>query len=46
LVVMLYPDDSVAMGAAVVVVLATFYGTCRHRLIARPKSTLEQMPVS
>jgi TRAP transporter 4TM/12TM fusion protein len=46
LVVMLYPDDSVAMGAAVVVALATFYGTYRHRLIARPKSTLQQMPVS
>ena len=46
LVVMLYPDDSVATGAAGVVVLATFYGTYRHRLIARPKSTLEQMPVS
>ena len=45
LVVMLYPDDSVAMGAAVFVVLATFYGTFRHRLIARPKSALEQVPV-
>jgi len=46
LVVMLYPDDSVALGAAVVVMLATFYGTYRHGLIARPKSTLEQLPVS
>ena len=46
LVVMLYPDDSVALGAAVVVMLATFYGTYRHGLIARPKSALEQMPVS
>jgi surface polysaccharide O-acyltransferase-like enzyme len=46
LVVMLYPDDTVALGAAVVVMLATFYGTYRHGLIARPKSTLEQVPVS
>jgi TRAP transporter 4TM/12TM fusion protein len=46
LVVMLYPNDTVATGAAVVVALATFYGTYRHRLIARPKSTLEQVPVS
>jgi len=46
LVVMLYPDDSVALGAAVVVMLATFYGTYRHGLIARPKSALEQLPVS
>ena len=50
LAVMLYPDDNVALGAAVVVALATFYGTYRHRLIyrssARPKSALEQMPAS
>jgi TRAP-type uncharacterized transport system fused permease subunit len=50
LVVMLYPDDNVALGAAAAVALATFYGTYRHRLIYRPtdrpKSTLEQMPVS
>jgi hypothetical protein len=46
LVVMLYPDDTVAMAAAVIVALATFYGTYRHRLIARPKSTLDPMPVS
>jgi TRAP transporter 4TM/12TM fusion protein len=46
LVVMLYPDDTVALGAAGVVMLATFYGTYRHGLIARPKSTLEQVPVS
>jgi len=26
--------------------LATFYGTYRHGLIARPKSALEQLPVS
>jgi TRAP transporter 4TM/12TM fusion protein len=45
LVVMLYPNDSVAMGAAVIVVLATFYGTYRHRLIARPKSGLQPEPV-
>jgi hypothetical protein len=30
LIVMLYPDDSVATGAAVVV-LAIFYGPYRHR---------------
>ena len=46
LVVMLYPDDTVALSAAVVVVLATFYGTYRHRLLARPKSTLDPAPVS
>jgi TRAP transporter 4TM/12TM fusion protein len=37
LVVMLYPNDNVALGAAVVVMLATFYGTYRHRLICREK---------
>jgi TRAP transporter 4TM/12TM fusion protein len=37
LVVMLYPNDHVALGAAVVVMLATFYGTYRHRLICREK---------
>jgi hypothetical protein len=46
LVVMLYPDDTVALSAAVIVALATFYGTYRHRLLARPKSTLEPVPVS
>ena len=50
LVVMLYPDDTVALGAAVAVALATFYGTYRHRLIcrtsARPQSALEQVPAS
>jgi TRAP-type uncharacterized transport system fused permease subunit len=40
LVVMLYPDDTLALGAAVVVALATFYGTYRHGFIARPKSAL------
>jgi TRAP transporter 4TM/12TM fusion protein len=48
LVVMLYPDDNVALGAAVVVALGTFYGTYRHRLICRtsprPKSAFEQAP--
>jgi hypothetical protein len=42
---MLYPSDSVALGAAVVVALATFYGTYRHGIIARPKSALAQTPV-
>jgi TRAP transporter 4TM/12TM fusion protein len=37
LVVMLYPNDNVALGSAVVVMLATFYGTYRHRLICREK---------
>jgi len=37
LVVMLHPNDHVALGAAVVVMLATFYGTYRHRLICREK---------
>jgi hypothetical protein len=50
LVVMLYPGDTVALGAAVVVMLATIYGTYRHRLICRtgagPKSVLEQAPAS
>jgi TRAP-type uncharacterized transport system fused permease subunit len=46
LVAMLYPDDTVALGTAVVVALATCYGTYRHGLIARPKSTLAQMPVT
>jgi len=30
----------------VIVALVTFYGTYRHGLIARPKSTLQQVPVS
>jgi TRAP transporter 4TM/12TM fusion protein len=50
LVVMLYPNDTVAEGAAVVVALAILYGTYRHRLIcrtsARPQSALEQVPAS
>lgn len=37
LVVMLYPGDRVALGAAVVVALATFYGTYQHRLICRER---------
>ncbi|MGE5258692.1 MAG: TRAP transporter permease [Hyphomicrobiales bacterium] len=41
LVVMLYPSDSIAMGAAAIVLLATIYGVYRHRLIARPKSALQ-----
>lgn len=42
LVVMLYPNDTVALGAAVVVALVTFYGTYRHGIIARPNSLLAQ----
>jgi flagellar motor component MotA len=38
LVAMLYPNDTVALGTAVVVALVTFYGTYRHGIIARPKS--------
>jgi TRAP transporter 4TM/12TM fusion protein len=45
-VVMFHPDGNVAIGAAVVVVPVTIYGTHRHGLIARPKSALGQMPVS
>ncbi len=44
LVMMLYPSDKVALGAAVVVVLATFYGTYRHRIISRPKTELPPQP--
>jgi TRAP transporter 4TM/12TM fusion protein len=40
LVVMLYPNDNMALGAAVVVMLATFYGTYRHRLICRETRAL------
>ena len=43
-VVMFHPDGYVALGAAVVVVPATIYGTYRHRLIARPKSGLQSQP--
>ena len=46
LAAMLYPDDTVALGAAVIVALVTFYGTYRHKTISRPKSTLQQAPVS
>jgi TRAP transporter 4TM/12TM fusion protein len=45
LVVMLYPNDRVALAAAVVVMLATFYGTYRHRLIYRAKRASAQEPV-
>jgi TRAP transporter 4TM/12TM fusion protein len=45
-VVMFHPDGNVAIGAAVVVVPATIYGTYRHGLIARPKSGLQSQPVS
>ena len=37
LVVMLYPGDQVALGAAVVVALATVYGTYQHRHICRER---------
>jgi TRAP transporter 4TM/12TM fusion protein len=48
LVVLLHPDVNFSIGAAVVVVAATFYGTYRHGIIARPKSRLAQaqMPAS
>jgi TRAP transporter 4TM/12TM fusion protein len=46
LAAMLYPDDTAALGAAVIVALVTFYGTYRHGFVARPKSTLQQVPVS
>ena len=46
LAAMLYPDDTVALGMGVIVALVTFYGTYRHGFIARPKSTLQQVPVN
>ncbi len=46
LAAMLYPDDMVALGMGVIVALVTFYGTYRHGFVARPKSTLQQVPVS
>jgi len=46
LAAMLYPDDTVALGMGVIVALVTFYGTYRHGFVARPKSTLQQVPVS
>jgi len=46
LAAMLYPDDTVALGMGVIVALVTFYGTYRHKTISRPKSTLQQAPVS
>jgi TRAP transporter 4TM/12TM fusion protein len=45
LVVMLHPDGNVALGAAVLVVPATIYGTLCHRRIAPPKSGLQSHPV-
>jgi len=42
LAAMLYPNDTVALGAAVIVALVTFYGTYRHKTISRPKSALAQ----
>jgi TRAP-type uncharacterized transport system fused permease subunit len=46
LAAMLYPEDTVALGMGVIVALVTFYGTYRHGFVARPKSTLQQVPVS
>ena len=46
LAAMLYPDDTVALGMGVIVALVTFYGTYRHKTISRPKSTLQQVPIS
>jgi len=46
LAAMLYPNDNLALVAAVIVMLATFYGTYRHRLICRAKRITAQEPVS
>jgi TRAP transporter 4TM/12TM fusion protein len=45
LAAMLYPNDNLALVAAVIVMLATFYGTYRHRLICRAKRIPAQEPV-
>jgi TRAP transporter 4TM/12TM fusion protein len=44
-VVMFYPDGSVALSAAVIVLPATVWGVFRHRLIAPPKSVLQSEPI-
>ena len=46
LVVMLHPNGNVALGAAVLVVPATIYGTLCHRRIAPPKSGLHSQPTA
>jgi hypothetical protein len=43
-VVMLYPDGSVALAAAVIVLPVMVWGVFRHRLIAPPKSGLQSQP--
>jgi TRAP-type uncharacterized transport system fused permease subunit len=45
LVVMLHPDDKVAVAVAFFVLPATIYGVIRHRRIAPPKGVLEMQPV-
>ncbi|MBI5581247.1 MAG: TRAP transporter permease [Deltaproteobacteria bacterium] len=44
--VMFHPDGNIALGAAICVLPATIYSTLCHRRIARPRSALEQVPVS
>ena len=44
-VVMLHPNDDLAVGVAVAVLPVVIYGTHRHGLIARPKSGLKEQPI-
>jgi len=44
-VVMLHPNDDLALGVAVAVLPVVIYGTRRHGLIARPKSGLKEQPI-
>jgi len=44
-VVMLHPNDDLALGVAVAVLPVVIYGTHRHGLIARPKSGLQERPI-
>jgi TRAP-type uncharacterized transport system fused permease subunit len=46
LVVMFYPDGTVALVVGVIVLLATVWGVFRHRLIAPSKSVLRSQPMS
>ena len=43
-VVMLHPNDDLAIGVAVAVLPVVIYGTHRHRRVGRPKSGLREQP--
>ena len=43
-VVLLHPDDKMAIAAAAVVVPATLFGVWRHQLIAPAKMALQAQP--